>query len=339
MWKECQGSPESGAAMPKTVLLEARKLVSGATARNGGHIKPDTFMDVTKKAKIYGLKQAALLQKYEMEQIFLLKRLVEQEGLDCDFQLTRACDVILDPDIATQKIREYQDLVHTDVVDTRDIGYILKRDAERVSGVKGAQCCFTFTAGHLWPRKMLLQLLDKLLKQMPELQVYAHTPVLDVSRSKKASHGWQVRTARATIRAKKVVWCTNGYTATILPQFKNKIIPVRGVCSRLTSPKGSLTPHLPSTYSLRFDPLQYDYMIPRTDGSIVVGGARAAFWHLRDSWWHNQNDHEQVEGTAEYFDNYMQRYFHGWEESDAKLDSIWTGGMLCLTHLDPIKDH
>ena len=324
--------------MPKTTMLEARKLVSGASARNGGHIKPDTFMDVTKKAKIYGLQQAALLQKYETEQIYLLKRVVEEECLDCDFQLTRACDAILDPEVARQKIREYQDLVHNHVVDTRDIGYISKKDAEHVSGVKGAQCCFTFTAGHLWPRKMLMQLLDKLLKRWPELQVHAHTPVLGVRRSTKDSQGWEVRTTRGTIRAKKVVWCTNGYTAAILPQFKNKIIPVRGVCSRLTSPKGSLMPHLPSTYSLRFDPLQYDYLIPRTDCSVVVGGARAAFWHLRDSWWHNQNDHEQVQGTAEYFDNYMQRYFHGWEDSGMKLDSIWTGGELCLARLDPMHD-
>lgn len=328
MWKDCQGARGSSAALPKTVILEARKIVSGATARNGGHVKPDTFMDVKKKAKIYGLKQAASLQKYETEQIYLLKRLVEQEGLDCDFQLTRACDAVLDPEVAKQKIKEYQELVKTNVVDTRDIGCISQKDAERVSGVKGAQACFTFTAAHLWPRKMLLQLLDKLLQRWPQLQVHAHTPVLAASRSTKGSQSeaWEVRTARGSTRAKKVVWCTNGYTATILPQFKNKIIPVRGVCSRLTSPKGSLAPHLPSTYSLRFDPIQYDYMIPRTDGSIIVGGARAAFWHLRDSWWNNPHDHEQVEGTAEYFDNYMQRYFHGWEDSGARLDSIWTGG-------------
>lgn len=332
MWNDGHRSRASGAAMPTTVMLEARKLVSGATARNGGHIKPDTFMDVTKKAKLYGLEQAAMLQTYETRQIYFLKRLVEEEGLDCDFQITRACDAILDPEVAKQKIGEYQDLVRGGVVDTSDIGYVTKRDAERVSGVRGAQCAFTFTAGHLWPRKMLLQLLDKLLKRMPDLQVHAHTPVLGVCHGKKSSQSWEVRTPRGTITAKKVVWCTNGYTSTLLPQFKNKIIPVRGVCSRLDSSKGSLTPHLPSTYSLRFDPLQFDYMIPRTDGSIIVGGARAAFWHRRDSWWHNQDDHEQVEGTAEYFENYMQRYFHGWEDSGAKLHSIWTGSELCLAH-------
>ena len=308
---------------PRTVMLEARKLTSGATGRNGGHLKPDAFMDVTKKASVYGVKQAAALQKYETDQVYLIKQLIEKEDLDCEFHLTRACDTIMDPDIAQQKTGEYQQLVKDGVVDTKDIGYIPKKDAERISGIKGAQCCFTFTAGHLWPRKMMHQMLEKLIQQ--GLQVHAHTPVLEITKNRDEQGYWTVNTPRGTIKTRKVVVCTNAYTSSILPQYKNKIIPVRGVCSRISSPKGSKTPHLPSTYSLRFNPMQYDYMVPRADGSIIVGGARAAFWHDRGSWWHNINDNEQVKDTAEYFDNYMQRYFHGWEDSDAKLEQIWTG--------------
>lgn len=310
---------------PSIVMLEARKLTSGATGRNGGHVKPDTYMGVTKMASVYGMKQAAALQKYESEQVYLVKQLVENEGLDCDFNLTRACDVILDPEVAEQKVREFHQLVKEGVVSTRDIAYTPKTNAERISGVKGAQCCFTFTAGHLWPRKMMHQMLEKLIRQ--GLQVYAHTPVLGISRSRDERGFWTASTSRGAIKAKKLVVCTNAYTSSILPQYKNKIIPVRGVCSRISSPKGSKVPHLPCTYSLRFDALQYDYLVPRADGSIIVGGARAAFWHDRDSWWHNKNDNEQVKDSAEYFDDYMQRYFHGWEDSGAKLEQIWTGSM------------
>ena len=311
---------------PSTVLLEARKIASGATGRNGGHIKPDTYLNVTKLASMYGIRQAAALQKYESDQVYQLKQFVEREGLDCEFHLTRACDAIMDPKVAEQKANEYHQLVAQGVVDTKDVAYTPKNDAERISGVRGAECCFTFTAGHLWPRKMIHQMLEKLIRQ--GLQVHAHTPVLDVSAARDAQGFWTVKTSRGQIKAKKVVFCTNAYTQSILPQYKDKIIPVRGVCSRITSPKGVKAPHLPCTYSLRFDALQYDYLIPRTDGSIVVGGARAAFWHDKDSWWHNTNDAEQVKGGAEYFDNYMQRYFHGWETSGAKLEQIWTGSTL-----------
>lgn len=314
-------------------MLEARKLTSGATARNGGHLKPDTYMGVTKLASLYGTQQVANLQKYEAGQVYAVKRLVEDEGLDCDFHLTRACDAIMDPDVAEQKAREYRQLVKEGVVDMRDVGYVPKKDAERISGVKGAQCCFTFTAGHVWPRKMMHQMLEKLIQQ--GLQVHAHTPVLELSATRDELGFWTVTTPRGAIKTKKIVVCTNAYTASVLPQYKNKIVPVRGVCCRISSPKGSKTPHLPCTYSLRFDALQYDYLVPRADGSIIVGGARQAFWHDRDSWWHNKNDDEQVKHTAEYFDNYMQRHFHDWEDSGAKLDRIWTGSM--SSHADECR--
>lgn len=310
---------------PRTVVLEARKLTSGATARNGGHVKPDAYINVTQMGSLYGMKQAAALQKYEREQLYQVKQLVEKDGLDCDFHLTRSCDAIMDPDDADWKAREYRQLVKEGLVDVKDVAYTPEKDAERISGIKGAKCCFTFTAAHVWPRKMMHQLLERLIQR--GLQVHAHTPVLEISSSRDELGNWTVSTPRGAIKAEKVVVCTNAYTSSVLPQYKNKIIPVRGVCSRISSPKGSKTPHLPCTVALHFNALKYDYLIPRTDGSVIVGGARAAFWHNRDSWWNNNNDNELVEDTAQYFDNYMQRYFHGWEDSGAKLDRIWTGSM------------
>ena len=187
----------------------------------------------------------------------------------------------------------------------------------------GAKGCFTFTAASLWPKKMIQQLLGRLIET--GLQVQSHTPVTKVSSSQDSQGRWTVETARGTIKAGKVVYCTNAYTSALLPRYKDKIVPVRGICSRIITPKGKDSPHLPNTYSLRFDDQQYDYLIPRSDGSIIVGGARKAFWHIKDSWFGNIRDDELVRGGDEYFDGYMQKYFRGWGGSDAKLDTIWTG--------------
>ena len=157
------------------------------------------------------------------------------------------------------------------------------------------------------------------------LQVHTNTPVNSLTDAPNEDGLWTVFTPRGEIKARKLVVCTNGYTSAILPQYSNKIVPVRGVCSHISSPKGKQTPHLINTYSIRFDALKYDYLIPRADGSIVVGGAREAFWHNRDSWWDNRNDNELVAGTKEYFEDYMQRHFRGWEDSGAELSHIWTG--------------
>jgi glycine/D-amino acid oxidase-like deaminating enzyme len=143
-------------------------------------------------------------------------------------------------------------------------------------------------------------------------------------------------TPRGRISAKKVVVATNAYTPALLPEFKDKITPALGVACRIDVPKGGKrAPHLNNTYLIRYGPQEYDYLISRTDGSIVVGGAKQAVL-LDDSYWHNNtNDSEMIPGAEKYFDGYMQRMFHGWEESGAKVTDIWTGVMGYSSDLVP----
>jgi glycine/D-amino acid oxidase-like deaminating enzyme len=326
-------SAKSSSPPPNVVLLEARKITSGATARNGGHIKADTYAGITNYAARYGLEQAAALQKFESGQAYQVKQLVEREGLDCDFHLTRAVDAIMDTQLAEQKAREYKALLAGGEVDLKDVAYTGPEHAERVSGVKGAKAAFSFTAAHLFPRRMVMQLLERLVGR--GLKVYAHTPVLELSKKRDEGGYYVARTPKGSIRARKMIVCTNGYTESILPEYKGKITPVRGVCCHIATPKGVKAPHLPSTYSLRHGPQNFDYLIPRSDGSIIVGGARKAFWHDHKSWWGNTNDSELVQGGKEYFDGYMQRYFHGWEDSGAKIEHIWSGIMGYSSDLVP----
>ncbi|KAJ0274001.1 hypothetical protein COL940_009597 [Colletotrichum noveboracense] len=147
---------------------------------------------------------------------------------------------------------------------------------------------------------MVHQILHRLLEKGVNLQ--ANTPVSSISETPDADGRWTVQTPRGAITAGKVVVATNGYTAQVLPQYEDRIVPVRGICSRITSPKGARTPHLVNTYGIRFDAVNNDYLIPRADGSIVVGG-------------------------APYFNGYMQRLFRGWEDSGAEVDRVWTGIM------------
>ncbi|KAF2019915.1 FAD dependent oxidoreductase [Aaosphaeria arxii CBS 175.79] len=310
---------------PSIVLLEARKVCSGASGRNGGHVKPDTYFNVPKFAKIFGVQAAAELAAFEASHVYAVKDLVEAEKLDCDFHLTRALDVYLDPEHAKQTEAAYRDLIKTGAVNLHDVAFTPEKDAERVSGVKGARCCFSFTAAHLWPAKMIHQLLEGLLKKGLNLQT--NTPTQSVSSTKDADGNWTVQTPRGTIKARKVVFATNGYTAQILPEYKDKIVPVRGICSRISSPRGVATPHLVNTYGIRFDARNNDYLIPRADGSIVVGGARQRFWHHREQWFDNVRDDELVADAVSYFDGYMQRHFRGWEDSGAKVSEVWTGIM------------
>jgi hypothetical protein len=76
---------------------------------------------------------------------------------------------------------------------------------------------------------------------------------------------------------------------------------------------------------MRFSDYEYDYMIPRPDGSIIVGGGRRDYYHDLNKWFGNSDDGSLIEGAETYFDGYMQRHFHGWEDCDVRTEDLWTG--------------
>lgn len=203
---------------------------------------------------------------------------------------------------------------------------LLTTAVDQVSGVKGALSCFTFTAGHIWPYKMVMHLLKGVVEKGANLQT--HTPVTRVSDKPLPDGRWEVVTERGTIRAKKVLLATNAYTPRIAPEFKNHIVPVRGICSRIVVPKGKTAPFLPQTYSVRHGPAMYDYLIPRNDGSIIVGGGKPRFWSDRSHWYNVWDDSKLIEPAKSHFDGLMQRTFIGWENSGAYTDKVWTGSKL-----------
>lgn len=78
-------------------------------------------------------------------------------------------------------------------------------------------------------------------------------------------------------------------------------------------------PVLSNSYIIRIAPGEYDYLIPRSDGSIVVGGGRRDYVKDLSSWYNNADDSKLIESAKNYFDGYMQKYFSGWENVSVKL--------------------
>jgi glycine/D-amino acid oxidase-like deaminating enzyme len=68
-------------------------------------------------------------------------------------------------------------------------------------------------------------------------------------------------------------------------------------------------------------------LIPRKDGSIILGGARSTFFSDYENWYNTVDDSTLISPAEKYFDNYMQTHFTDWEDSEARVDRIWTGIM------------
>lgn len=173
------------------------------------------------------------------------------------------------------------------------------------------------------------------------MNLQTHTPALSLDRAPDGT-SWVVTTARGSITAKSVVVASNAYTSSFLPEFKELIFPVRGTACAITpapshSP-GGLPGPLKYSYGIRFGPGEVDYMIPRQgrgripgagDRSIILGGAKGIFTKDLDLWYNNKNDNEQMPGVRKYFEEYMKKYFVGWNGNEhGNVDHVWSGSEL-----------
>lgn len=197
-------------------------------------------------------------------------------------------------------------------------------DFLQICGVKGAKACASYTAGSMWPYKFILGLLEILLPT-GKLNLQTNTPVTGVTSD--LNGGLVVETNRGKTHASKIVYANNAYISSLLPEYNQNIVPCKGICCHITVPEGTIAPLLNNTYINRTEDNTLSYLIPRADGSIIVGGASSKFRPHKDQWYNNVDDSVLIDSAKDYYENYMQNTYRGWENSGAKVENIWTGVM------------
>jgi len=123
-------------------------------------------------------------------------------------------------------------------------------EAKRRTRCLYAHAAAAYPAASFWPYKFVAPLLHLCIDKF-SLNLQTNTPVLTVSPSGDGE--WMVETGRGSIKGAKVVFATNAYTSTLLPEFSGKIVPFRGQCSVVIPTKPySGKKLLTHTYSLRW---------------------------------------------------------------------------------------
>lgn len=167
--------------------------------------------------------------------------------------------------------------------------------------------------------------LIKLILATGKVNLQTYTPAVSIQTDPNG--GFVIETARGTMHAGKVIHANNAYVSSLLPEYEKNIIPCKGICCRITVPDGVTPPLLNNSYVNRTKDNTLSYLIPRGDGSIIVGGASATFRQFRDQWYNNVDDSVLIESAKDYYTDYMQRTYRGWEDTGAKVDNIWSGVM------------
>ncbi|ESK88477.1 fad dependent oxidoreductase [Moniliophthora roreri MCA 2997] len=310
---------------PKSVvILEAREACYGATGRNGGNCGPDCFWGYPSYKKELGKEQALKVLQNEMDTLNLMTEIIEKEGIDCDFWRGRSYQVAVDDEYADQLSEAYHNFVN----DGGPVEGIVKfisdpQEAKQLTRTPSAICAASSPAGSLWPYKFVAHLLNICIKDYG-LNLQTNTTVRSVIQD---SERWTLKTDRGDIHADKVVYATNAWTATLLPEFLGGIVPNRGQCAAIVPTKAySGSTMVKCTMLWRQDSSNVDYMMQRPkDGIIIVGGRR---WVVPEEEIVGQaDDSVKLPQFTKYLKKILPTHLENWgsEVSGEGLLCDWTG--------------
>lgn len=101
-------------------------------APTGGHLKPDPYNRPSGLAVTHGADIAAECAAFESRNLLAVKKAIEDEGIDCDFVLTRAIDALMSDAICDTMKAKVELLRGTDSPVIGDVHFNGGAEAEKV---------------------------------------------------------------------------------------------------------------------------------------------------------------------------------------------------------------
>ena len=222
------GSGISGAAIAHKLLsrdislsilmLEARTAASGASGRNGGHVRAGWWLNFKRYAEKFGVDEALKFEMLEEGNVADVASFVREFDVQCDFLDVETIDAYCSLEgweevLQVLRFREElsQRRPHVRRPSRRKV--LHGDDATEYLGLPGVVGAVAYPAHTQNPYLLVCRMLEMSLERGLNLQT--STPALAVepaSSGPNETAGWQVQTPRGTVRARQVVLATNAYT-------------------------------------------------------------------------------------------------------------------------------
>ncbi|KAL8280527.1 hypothetical protein RQP46_007175 [Phenoliferia psychrophenolica] len=322
-----QSRADAGAPVMKIVLLDAREFCSGATGRNGGHLRPGPLIQFKTVATAYGVEEALKAVELEERSIQSVLSTCSAEGWTEDVELVSGgCVHFFEDQYFEDDSRSEVKAAEINGVDTSAIEWLTGAEALQKYGAK-CHSAMHFPGNSIFPLKFITSLFSRTLAQVAaagvdspvDLSLFTATTVTSVDECKDKSSRWTVKTSRGALNTDYVIHCTNGYASSVIPSLASVIIPTRGQTLAFTP-----TPSSDRSFTTSFAASQArEYMIQRPNGQIVLGGGRHTalppyeFGEARDD---VVNDNISTELRT-----YLKEQWEG--RIQGKVDYEWTGVM------------
>lgn len=264
----------SGSSSLSITVLEARTLCSGATGRNGGHIKCVPVTDYVKLRQQMGHDAAAQVVRFVMAHYGqILACATELGAADVgEVRPVTAVTVACEP-TKVKDLRDAHTLFENSFPEYRGVyNFYEGEEAREKLGLQTGYAAMTGPAGAAWPYRMITAIYRALLvRHGDRFSIETSTPALRVVNSADFEFPYQIETNRGTILAKRVVYCVEAHTSHLLPHLRGLIFPVRG---QMTLQKSDTFPVSRSGFSWSFVySNSFDYMCQNAKtGELFLGG-------------------------------------------------------------------
>lgn len=255
------------------VMLDARAICSGATGRNGGHIKAVPEVSYADLEPVIDKERAQEVVRFTLANVEALfdvaKSLSPELQRYSEIRRVNSLNVFTDDTGFARAKSAIERFDHGNPDIAGRMQAIEKNTMAETYGVAHASGGALARAGAVWPYRLITGILADLVdRNGSRFQIEANTPVESVE-----YHGnYKLHTPRGTITADKVIHATNGHVGHLLPGLRGPLFPIRG---QMTAQK----PH--SKFGIPEDSLSwsihygkgFDYITQSAlSGEIFIGG-------------------------------------------------------------------
>jgi glycine/D-amino acid oxidase-like deaminating enzyme len=256
-------------------VLEAETIGWGASSRNGGMVLTGLKLGVNKLISRYGRERAQRMYAASLDSINCVERMVGEERIDCDFfrcgHLELACKQRHFDDYARQAeviAREFRHQIR--VVPRSQLGN------EIGSAIYYGGMVDESSAG-LNPAKYVAGLACGAMRA--GTKVFENTRVTRIARERRdGTPGWSVSTSRGQLRAREILVATSGYTGSISPALRKRVIPIGSYIIATEVLSEALARELSPRNRMIYDSKNYLYYYRLTPDRRMLFGGRAAFF-------------------------------------------------------------
>ena len=275
-----------GTTTSRVVVLEARQLCSGATGRNGGHIKASAHEAFHGMVHGRGMDRgrAGRLCAFMLSHLAVLTGLASAEGIEdvSECRRVETVDFAVDEDTDAKMKEMVEEFAPFAPAGFEMVSHTGDQARERFGVNERVVGAVSYPAGALSPYRFVMVLWKKLLSEFAGvLSIETGTTVEEIqvnderaSSSKLEEDGafpYTIVTSRGQIRARHVVHATNAYTSQLVPGLRGK--GTAALCHMTAQRAADYFPDKDGhrSWSVIFGQ-GFDYVTQRPTGELMIGG-------------------------------------------------------------------